>query len=787
MKNISKKKLLACLLLYMSAGANVQAANEVNLSGGSEDSILTYENTATISTSGASGDATLNWSTQQGTSLVIYDIASFTTDSDGNSSAVGYVALTNRGILNISFGDMIANYGSQIQSNSDTTRKYYSAWGYGMWVGGYSTLINDGTINTYLDLEDVDDVYWVFTRPMMAGTGSTVINNGTINITGVGGVGAQIRGMTVSAGNETLTNNGTIYINVDTSYMSRALATTGADSTLTNNGTIYNKSSTLVYGISTPNTSNETNNGTITLISNGIKSSGQIVTNADGSHMNPGALGITMQPGNADGTGVATNNGVMYIRTEATDDSNAYAITSGFNILNPTSTVGTATLINNGVIDLYSDIPASSDNNYLPTTAEITVHALTHSHAGSIVSLGNWATTLRDFSTTKDFIQARNATIDFSNTVFYLRPAANYTAGTTYDVSAESLVAPIAANSLTDANVTVQNLTSASIASEMPEFITPIYSGTSVGLYATNNVNSNEKMLSTFGLFPIDFTRLNMDKMDAVLRTSDSVGGQWFIQPYYAKMNRSDGMDGKAHGYLAGVDWKLGQRSSMGIHGSYSMNNGDDGFYNGDGSLKSWSAGLHMNFYPGETTFVRGQASYFSNEDKSTFSKTADSGITLTGTAEDSKGFYISLAAGKNLNDSLSAEINASYLNFTDSPAVNWNYMGYNLAGYKMSLADDYNAAYIGANLDWNRDISRKADLDLNLGIRGKIADEKLKLYMMNTKYSGDVEEDPFQGLISLSYNHHFTDYFGFSVGYQGVFGKDSNNNSFNAMLKGTF
>ena len=188
MKNISKKKLLACLLLYMSAGANVQAANEVNLSGGSEDSILNYENTATISTSGASGDATLNWSTQQGTSLVIYDIASFTTDSDGNSSAVGYVALTNRGILNISFGDMIANYGSQIQSNSDTTRKYYSAWGYGMWVGGYSTLINDGTINTYLDLEDVDDVYWVFTRPMMAGTGSTVINNGTINITGVGGV-----------------------------------------------------------------------------------------------------------------------------------------------------------------------------------------------------------------------------------------------------------------------------------------------------------------------------------------------------------------------------------------------------------------------------------------------------------------------------------------------------------------------------------------------------------------------------------------------------------------------
>ena len=104
---------------------------------------------------------------------------------------------------------------------------------YAMAAGNNAFLTNNGTINFFYDEQDSAATYGLFSHPMYVYENSTMINNGTI------------------------------YIDVEKSFMSRALATTGNYGSLINNGTIFNRTNSVAYGMSAPSLGTFTNNGVI--------------------------------------------------------------------------------------------------------------------------------------------------------------------------------------------------------------------------------------------------------------------------------------------------------------------------------------------------------------------------------------------------------------------------------------------------------------------------------------------------------------------------------------------
>lgn len=794
---LKRSRLFAALILSIAAifPMTASASNEVTVGAGtSSEDMATGTNDGSI-VAEEEFDYIKHELDDNNLNRSLYGMAALVQDTGTNAQtgyleAADYAYLVNNGSIVLHYKDIVAAYADQLDTYDDATKKYDNIMGWGMLAGNYSTLINNGTIELYYDQEDSSSTYGLFSHPMYVYDNSSMINNGTVRVTGTGSTGSQVRGLTTQHSGNIITNNGLIYIDVDKSYMSRALATTGDGGIVTNNGTIYNSSSGPVYGMSSPSTSPMINNGIMNLYSTGHQAEHQIGIQLQ---FIPGAYGFVMTNWTSDGT--ITNNGV--VRATVTGDSTSHAetITTGMMLMNQLANSTVVTMENTGVIDLTSNIEASASNNYSPRTAEIMVNAFSANYSNTHAKIGNWATTLRDFSTSKDFVQARNGYVDFSTTNLILRPESGYTAGTSYLISADTLVAPIAADTNSDANVVISGIDSMTYSTEMSDFISAnvVDNGDStynVSLIPVDNESLNKKVISTTAMLPIDFTRGVMDQIDREIERRDRKANKWFISPYYSKLDRSDGIDANAHGFLAGADWKLGRKFFGGFQAAYSRGSGDGDIYSADGDVKDIAGGIHFMLYPEEgKNWIRGQVSYFHNSGDTNLTMTTDTS-TLHGKASNkSNGFYISTTGGFRSKftdkDFLRSEIGLSYLNFVDSPELNWNLLDYQFDGYKMKM-DKYNALYATLKETYVHNFSEKDSLAFGLGVRGRLSAEKLNLNMMNFDYSGDVREDSCQGLVDLSYIHQIKD-FAIDLGYQGVFGSDLKNNLFHASLKMSF
>ena len=803
MRRIKSKKLTAALTLAILAGINlpVYASNEVRVSSGTEGNLATGENTGTIEAELEFDYVKYSKAVSLGYNLnrSFYAMAALVQDTgeyaqDGYLSAGDYAYLTNNGTINLHYKDIVAAYADQIDIAGDTSRKYDNIFGWGMLVGENSTAINNGTINFYYDEEDSSSTYGIFSHPMYVYENSTMINNGTVNVTGAGSSGAQVRGLTTEHSYVQNINNGKIYIDVDKSFMSRALATTGNYGSLINNGEIFNRSSGVVYGMSAPSVGTFTNNGTITVISHGVTPSQ--IAGAQAAQT-PGAYGMVISPV---GAGTFTNNGVINVSVQSSENASAGAIAGGMLVFNTNSTE-TITLENTGVINATSDIVTSEDNNYLVRVSEIAVHSLlpragVRTREDANLVIGNYATTLRDFGTTKDLIQARWANIDFSSTNLILRPDENYTAGTAYTISADTLVTPITDDTFPDAEVTVSGIDSMTYSAEMSELLTTNVTKTADGVYQVSLVQKNDgkaKNLISAAMLPVDMTRANIDQISYELERNIFSGSKWFIAPYYSKVDREHGTNGETHGYIGGGNFKLGSKTTGGIHAAYALGSADGGIYNANGKLKSFMAGVHFNITPVEDkNWIRGQVTYIHNDGDSHYTMNTGTS-TLNGKASnDSDGVYISANVGTKTNLNAKSEMRyeagLSYLALNDAPNIKWDLQGKNFSGYDMKF-DDYNALYATAKasyLHYFNEDKKGGSLVASLGLRGRLAGEKIHLNMMNTDSNDSVKEDPVQGLVELAYRHQINK-FGFNVGYRGAFGKDVENHTFHAGLQMTF
>ncbi|MCE5285597.1 MAG: autotransporter domain-containing protein [Pelosinus sp.] len=806
-KDLLTKKIISAYMassLIMGYPFYAKAANEVTVGTGTASSTVTAVNNGIINTNGitSNGDSTFKYKKEdfpgglENLNLCFYGMASLVTDSTNTSRMVpgDYVTLTNNGTINMHFKDIVENNKNVLDTASDSSKTYDNIMGWGMIAGNNSTLINNGSINMYFDENSSYDEYGIFSHPMYVYDNSTMINNGTIKVLGNGSNGANVRGMTSSHSGLTITNNGLLYIDVDKSYMSRGLATTKGGSVLTNNGTIYNRSGGATYGMAENGGCTVINNGALTVISYGLSATKQI--------------GV-LTPLTADAYGIGENSsvpsdayyynyGIINAAIQSTAGTDAYSAANGMCFVGVKPTTAKRYVNNTGIINVSSDVTANGSNNNQTLSAELgvnTMYSMRTSDCNVNVSIGKWATTLRDFATTKDLFAARKATLDFSNAELILRPAQGYTAGTAYSVSQAALINNIEFSDAANA-LTIKNFDKIQYSTELPEFLTVSVSNEKAAINTVNNVAADQKMVAAAAMNQIDFVRSGMNEVERVLDKNNRAQDeqQWFFMPYGGHLWRDNGMSSLVHGFIGGADWKLGAKISGGVHAVYAKGNADGGIYNGNGYIHSGMGGLHFSYSPQDQEYVEGQFTYFSNSGANNYSVNY-TGTTLQGkSSNDADGVYASLMLGNkvsiNKTDNLQSSFGLSTLHFQGTPNANWTAMGTALNGYTMEMGGVYNATYASAMAKWTHGISSHSGagkLIVGLGIKYKLAADDLSMRMINTSMPGSVSEDDVLGVTEAAYCWNGKNHDTFKIGYNGTIGKNIKENIFSASFARKF
>lgn len=475
MKRSSKwKKLLLGLIVASIAGTApaVSAENEITIGGGVENSPITAENGGVIESekifefvkySKAMPNRNLHISFY-GMASLVKDTGQYATAL--SQSAGNYVNLTNDGIINMHFKNMAAQYASELDTPADTSKKYDGLVGWCMFAGENSILCNNGDINIFYDPIDRNSVNKLLVHAMYIHDNSKMINNGNINITGAGSFGSEIRGMTTEYGKLTIENNGSILIDVKNSSMSRAFSSLGIGSYMINNGKIFNRSDCIVFGMLADVGTRLINNGTVNVISQGHISHKIAGPTPDYVLESSGAYGMTYSPTSAGGFNRLINRGKITAKVQADKDSRADSVAAGMLVMNSRKNPALLVLENTGIIEVASNLKPNKENNFLVRASEIAVNALVKNWENTNVQLSTWKTNLRDFGKKKDFIQARNCSIDFGNAKLILRADKNYKLGTVYKISPETLIAPLEGKTLADSKITVKNFDAITFSAE---------------------------------------------------------------------------------------------------------------------------------------------------------------------------------------------------------------------------------------------------------------------------------------------------------------------------------
>jgi hypothetical protein len=734
----------------------------------------------------------------------IYGAAAYTSSDTVNNKADG-ARLTNNGLITVNL--------SKYDLNSFTSPVY----AYGMTSGTNSDLINNGTIELVFGGYDKDNWQQRFGYALQGGEGSKMINNGTMRLTGTGSYGTNVRGMTAPEGaaNITIKNTGLLYIDVERSYMMRGMATTGKNANITNSGTLFVRSNGSVLGIDYKafNGNSCENTGFITAMS-----SGELCQRMSGALAPRLPQACAINAIFRKDTGFVDNRGLLraYIQGNSANPlAAAAAIVVDQRNVNST---GAINIQNTGLIDVSSSVRPCSENGNIKRAAEIGINYYCFSSdpqngtRGTIlkeyVKLSDFTTTLRDFAATKDFIQAYKAEIDLSGTNLILRPASNYTAETSYNVSAGTLVTEvdpiyitvtekdsirntgIEMDNVTDNEVTVTGLGSMRINSALPDFVSvrSVANGSgdgtsySVSLALNTNSGSAEKLIKASSMLPIDFVRINMDMLDRELEPKDRIDRKVYITPFTSILKRKNGTGALIYGGMLGFDWGFGDLLTAGVHGNCAQAKAEEGEFEADSKLTGLSLGVHTVFVPVETWWVRAQGSFFRNIGDASYAMKEATGNKLSGSSSnDANGLYFSIFGGKAFEiapqNELRPELGLSYMQFFDAPSIEWTYMDCHIAGYDMEMSK-YKALHGSMKLGFIHDFAENKDggsLYAGAGLRVRLYAPEVKLTMMNDEFDDGGAENFVQGMCEVSYRHRINKLF-LEAGYKGVFGADTSN-----------
>lgn len=694
--------------------------------------------------------------------------------------------LTNKGTIDISFNEIDRMYADQCKVSIDGPEKYDNIMGWGMLAGKNSTLVNEGVINMYLDMNPEDKIAFVV-HPMYVYENSSMINNGKINIVGNGSVGTQIRGLTSSHDNLTIVNNGTLHIDVADSYMSRGLATTGTGGKLTNNGLIYTRSSSVIYGMSQNGGNILTNNGVMELVSKGYTPKEPVVGIFPICTANVYGFG---NAGTAPADAYYINNGVLKARIEGDGETDPYSAAFGMYLCGQKEDKTLRYFSNTGIIDVSSTVLPSAANGYQQLTSEMGLNLAytgveTDKYAKA--KIGKWATTLRDFATTKDLFNGRNGTFDLSEAELILRPDQNYEAGIKYDVSQSALVHQIDLAKENDNELTVVGYERMKFSTEMPEFLkVNLTEQQEASLELVNHKESTQAMIGSAVMVNMDMARTSMSLLDEQLGNRKEDGNNFFITPYIGHLNRKNALEGSIYGLLVGSTWQIGDKWSIGVHAGYNQMDGNGSFYDVVGKVKGGFGGIHAKYTPEKNLYFRGQFSGFLNDGENTYSVNHTGAVIRAVSPNETRGLYASLTAGTVLplgnSTSLQMEVGGNSLNVFHLPQVKWNLLGESIPGYDMSFSRCYRSVYVNGMIGLSHEVwyneSSRHTFKIGAGVRGKAWADQMVMRMIKATFTDRLSEDNQIGMVRFSYQWNKNDYY-LGCSYNGDFGSKASSNVF--------
>jgi len=146
--------------------------------------------------------------------------------------------LINRGTIDIHFDEVYRFYMEQkAATDAPDDFRFDTVRCFAMLAGADSLLINEGTINVYLD-QDIEAIVSLYACAVWANAGSLMINRGDINFIGNGSYQSFVRGIGSMASDLQVINEGTVTVKLDRAYQTRILHTAGKGGTLLNRGKI---------------------------------------------------------------------------------------------------------------------------------------------------------------------------------------------------------------------------------------------------------------------------------------------------------------------------------------------------------------------------------------------------------------------------------------------------------------------------------------------------------------------------------------------------------------------
>ena len=808
------------------------AAPPLAVPSGTAEQPASAENTGRITVDGTDERALFDYykadlaqvDPQSNRSLSAFAMAALTEDSHGERyrEAGDWAVLTNNGEISMDMAQLLRRYGAGMTAPGDmevlpngkqgvregSGKKYLSLMLWGMLGGCHSTLVNNGRILTRCDTDNPEGTENVFTHPMYVYHRSTMINNGEVIVRGRGNRGINPRGLTSQKHDLTIENNGSILVDVENAYLTRALTVAGFGSTITNRGLVSDQSSGTVFGAGHTGSSTLLNEGRVEVTTMGVlprqkigvlstfaARAGAYALSATGSDRMLEKLHGKLGVQNWNGQGIV-NRGVVKAQVRDTGVADANSVAAGMLLLDAHLPYnGWYTVQNTGLIHTSSDLRPCEGNRFRVNRGELVLNCVHMPEQTFPVRarILDWATELRDFGESRDFILARSdseepVTLDFSDAKLILRPQEGYCPGTAYKVSAETLVSPMDADTLEEARVRVTGMEGLRFGTELPDFVVPAVEETVPGEYQVSlkladRPGAQRKLISAAAMGTVDFMRQNLEELDRMLGEEDT---NWSAQVYHAAHSRADGLTGQAQGIAGSRDVSLGPLLRLGVHGAAAQDHADGGIYHAVSDLNAVLEGVHLSLAGGA---VRSQLTRFHTKGGTAFALHTDTGICLDARSEgNQEGIYASAHLRRQLplgkNHKLYAEAGVSCLKFNQGRGVDWSFQEEALPGCRMETTA-LKSVRCAFRLGWKSLFRGGKDGNLSLSVEGSGAlfDSGSGVRMLNHLLGETVREDPIWVGVDASLRRKLGDWT-LNVRFRGALGQKTRQHWFGFTLR---
>ena len=350
--------------------------------------------------------------------------------------SVDNVTLINRGTIEIHTKKLVEKYKSVLYDpeNSDPQEDAYEYLRFfGITsTGDNCTLINEGTIDVHFD-HDPNTPLWVYCFAMAGSEDTQMINNGTIRFSGNGSRRTRARGIGIVGNGASGINEGTIEMNISMAEDCRMITCGNDNCEIINNGIMKARVPGTLLGMTHYGLNTIVNNNLIDLTSSPIPEGDRSILDDNVNIVT--AFYEAFNKARRDGIPPMVNKGTVNIRIEGNASTAKTFQGYGMMVDMISDCDKSLTIVNEGTINTSQSGPihynmAEAGFICREDTKEVPCH----------IVLGQWNTTLRDFSQTRDLFLAKGVDMDFSAGDIRLTKPEGYVDGTSYSIAPEHLM-----------------------------------------------------------------------------------------------------------------------------------------------------------------------------------------------------------------------------------------------------------------------------------------------------------------------------------------------------------